>query len=222
MHGFRSSFRTWAAERTSYTRDVCEMALAHKVGDAVERSYARSVLFDQRRGLMDAWADVAAQEERDAHRPGRYQRLVDAGVLEVDHGKRVVAVEKLIDRVLRFRPQAIVCDRFRVDEVRDAVRGRCPVQPRITRWSESTFDVQATRKQGHDGALAVVEAARPLFRLTLAETLVDSDDDGNVRTVKARDKRSRDDLGRALTLACGAVARLPAPKRPRVHMVHPA
>lgn len=33
MHGFRSSFRTWAAERTSYTRDVCEMALAHKVGD---------------------------------------------------------------------------------------------------------------------------------------------------------------------------------------------
>ena len=56
VHGFRSSFRTWAAERTSYTRDVCEMALAHKVGSDVERSYARTDLFERRRGLMDAWA----------------------------------------------------------------------------------------------------------------------------------------------------------------------
>ena len=56
MHGFRSSFRTWAAEKTSVTRDVCEQALAHKIGNDVERSYARSDLFEKRRGLMDAWA----------------------------------------------------------------------------------------------------------------------------------------------------------------------
>ena len=56
VHGFRSSFRTWAAERSGATRDVAEMALAHVVGGAVERSYARSDLFDQRRGLMDRWA----------------------------------------------------------------------------------------------------------------------------------------------------------------------
>ena len=56
VHGFRSSFRTWAAERSGATRDVAELALAHVVGGAVERSYARSNLFDQRRGLMDRWA----------------------------------------------------------------------------------------------------------------------------------------------------------------------
>lgn len=56
VHGFRSSFRTWAAERSRATRDVAELALAHVVGGAVERSYARSDLFDQRRVLMDRWA----------------------------------------------------------------------------------------------------------------------------------------------------------------------
>ena len=56
VHGLRSSFRTWAAERSGATRDVAEMALAHVVGGAVERSYARSDLFNQRRGLMDRWA----------------------------------------------------------------------------------------------------------------------------------------------------------------------
>ena len=56
VDGFRSSFRTSAAERSAATRDVAEMALAHVVGGAVERSSARSDLFDQRRGLMDRWA----------------------------------------------------------------------------------------------------------------------------------------------------------------------
>ena len=56
VHGFRTSFRTWAAERTSAPHAVCEMALAHQVGSAVERSYARSDLFEKRRGLMDQWA----------------------------------------------------------------------------------------------------------------------------------------------------------------------
>ncbi len=56
MHGFRSSFRTWAAEKTSVTRDIAETALAHRVGSDVERSYARSDLFEKRRQLMAAWA----------------------------------------------------------------------------------------------------------------------------------------------------------------------
>lgn len=56
VHGFRSAFRTWAAERTSFPHAVCEQALAHAVGSDVERSYARSDLFEKRRGLMDQWA----------------------------------------------------------------------------------------------------------------------------------------------------------------------
>jgi integrase len=57
VHGFRSAFRTWASERTSVPHAVCEMALAHRVGSDVERSYARSDLFEKRRGLMDRWAE---------------------------------------------------------------------------------------------------------------------------------------------------------------------
>jgi len=56
MHGFRSSFRVWAAEKSNATRDIAEMCLAHKVGSDIERSYARSDLFKKRRALMDAWA----------------------------------------------------------------------------------------------------------------------------------------------------------------------
>ena len=56
VHGFRTSFRTWASERTSTPHAVCEMALAHRVGSDVERSYARSDLFEKRRELMNLWA----------------------------------------------------------------------------------------------------------------------------------------------------------------------
>jgi integrase len=56
IHGLRSSFRVWAAERTGYAREVAEQALAHTIGNAVERAYARTDLFDQRRRLMEQWA----------------------------------------------------------------------------------------------------------------------------------------------------------------------
>lgn len=56
VHGFRSSFRTWASERTNADHATMELALAHAVGSAVERSYARSDLLDKRRRLMDQWA----------------------------------------------------------------------------------------------------------------------------------------------------------------------
>jgi integrase len=55
VHGFRSAFRDWCAERTNTPREIAEMALAHKVGTAVERAYARSTLFEKRAELMEAW-----------------------------------------------------------------------------------------------------------------------------------------------------------------------
>ena len=55
-HGFRSSFRDWAAERTNHPREVVETALAHVVKNKVEAAYARSDLFERRRRLMDDWA----------------------------------------------------------------------------------------------------------------------------------------------------------------------
>jgi integrase len=59
-HGFRSSFRDWASERTGFDRDTCEMALAHTIGDKTEAAYRRGDLFDKRRKLMDAWAAYCA------------------------------------------------------------------------------------------------------------------------------------------------------------------
>jgi integrase len=63
-HGFRSSFRDWAAECTNYPREICEAALAHAVGSQVERAYARTSFFDKRRQLMDEWARFCSEPAR--------------------------------------------------------------------------------------------------------------------------------------------------------------
>ena len=64
VHGFRSSFRTWAAERTNYPREICEVALAHTVGDETERAYQRGDLLDKRRRLMDQWSAFCRSKPR--------------------------------------------------------------------------------------------------------------------------------------------------------------
>jgi integrase len=66
VHGFRSSFRTWAAEQTNYPREVAEQALAHTIPDAVERAYKRTTLFDKRRQLMALWSKFCASPSKAA------------------------------------------------------------------------------------------------------------------------------------------------------------
>jgi integrase len=61
-HGFRSTFRTWAGDKTNFPREVIEKALAHLVGDETERAYDRGNLFEKRKDLMDAWAAFATRE----------------------------------------------------------------------------------------------------------------------------------------------------------------
>lgn len=56
-HGFRSSFRVWAAEEPNHPKDVAEFALAHKLPDSVEAAYQRSTLFEARKSLMQSWDD---------------------------------------------------------------------------------------------------------------------------------------------------------------------
>lgn len=56
-HGFRSAFRDWAGDCTGYPRELIEEALAHQVGNAVERAYRRSDALEKRRALLEAWAD---------------------------------------------------------------------------------------------------------------------------------------------------------------------
>ena len=56
VHGFRATFRTWAGNETNFDRVTCELALAHKSGDATELAYNRGDALNKRRALMDAWS----------------------------------------------------------------------------------------------------------------------------------------------------------------------
>ena len=56
VHGFRSAFRDWSAECTGYAHEVCEMALAHTIGNKAEAAYRRGDMFEKRRRLMEDWA----------------------------------------------------------------------------------------------------------------------------------------------------------------------
>ena len=62
-HGFRSSFRDWCAERTTYPGELAELALAHAISSAVEAAYRRGTQFEKRRQMMSDWADFIAQTE---------------------------------------------------------------------------------------------------------------------------------------------------------------
>jgi integrase len=67
VHGFRSTFRDWAGETTSFPREVIEAALAHGIKNKAEAAYARSDLFDKRRDLMEAWTNVTTPETLSAN-----------------------------------------------------------------------------------------------------------------------------------------------------------
>lgn len=71
VHGFRSTFRDWAAEQTDYAREVAEAALAHTIGDKVEAAYRRGDLFEKRSRLMQLWANFVSTTGSDRLRVGR-------------------------------------------------------------------------------------------------------------------------------------------------------
>jgi len=62
-HGFRSTFRTWAREATSFPSEIAEAALGHVVRDKVERAYRRGDALDRRRELMERWAQFLDRPE---------------------------------------------------------------------------------------------------------------------------------------------------------------
>jgi integrase len=66
VHGFRSAFRDWGGERTNAPRELLEIALSHRAGDAVEAAYARSDLIEKRRRVMQQWATFLAAPPTDA------------------------------------------------------------------------------------------------------------------------------------------------------------
>ena len=64
VHGFRSSFRDWCGEVSTFPREVAEAALAHVAGDATERAYRRGDALEKRRALMEAWSSYCEPKLR--------------------------------------------------------------------------------------------------------------------------------------------------------------
>ena len=159
---------------------------------------------------------LAEQAKRDRVPAAAYQRLFDDGVLFVDEDLRVQRPSLLIDLVVERWgvPALVICDRFRLSDLLDAVDGICEVEPRVTRWSEASADIRALRKMALDGPLSVEPQSDGLIGFSLSKAKVESDDSGNSRLVKQkRDNVSRDDVAMALTLAAGAVERYPEPEQ---------
>ncbi|MDD9991493.1 MAG: hypothetical protein OXP75_06820, partial [Rhodospirillales bacterium] len=162
--------------------------------------------------------DLGEQEKRDRVPRGTYRVLTESGALRVIEGLRVQPPAELHRACVGAwgPPAAVLCDRFRMGELMDAVT-ECPVEPRVSRWSEAAFDIRALRKRAADGPLACAEGSRPLLGASLAVAMVKNDDQGNTRLAKrGSSNEARDDVAAALVLAAGAYERAMSAPKPRV------
>ena len=156
---------------------------------------------------------LEAQEKRDRVPAGLYRKLQDQGQLAVAEGLRVQPPSHFWELVRGAwgMPALMVCDRFRLADLQDAVGPGVAIEPRVTRWSDAASDIRALRKGAKDGPLSVDVDSRALLIASLSAALVKSDDAGNTRLVKRSESNSsRDDVAAALTLAVGAFERYPA------------
>ena len=154
---------------------------------------------------------LAEQERRDQAPRGAYERLHAMGQLAIADGLHVQPPALLVESIREHwgEPQEIICDLFRVGELRDAVAGRCKVSPRRTRWSESSEDIRAARKRMSDGPFCVAEGSRELLAYSVSRAMVKNDDAGSLRMVKkdGKNNQSRDDVAASFVLAAGAFER---------------
>ena len=150
------------------------------------------------------------QERRDTVPKGTYERLHNMGVLDVADGLRVPEPTQLWGNIKAHwgTPAAMVCDRFRLPMLQDAIQGACYIDPRVTRWSEAVFDIRTLQKGFKDGPFSIEESSQSLLIASLAAAFVKNDDQGNTRLSKRNnDQKARDDVAAALTLAAGGWGR---------------
>lgn len=88
VHGFRSSFRDWAGNESSFAREVAESALAHVIGDKAEQAYRRGDALEKRRGLMDAWANYCEPKKSQSEKKTKVTRGQRSGT-SARSGQRV-------------------------------------------------------------------------------------------------------------------------------------
>ena len=169
-----------------------------------------------RNGRMEAIAvapgipSLEEQEKRDRVPVGTYRQLAQSGALLVADGLRVQPPATLWGAVVESwgDPELVVCDRFRLAELRDSA-GDVPILPRVARWSDAASDIRSLRAMVADGPLACAPGSRMLIAASLAGAMVRNDDQGNVRLVKrdGTNNAARDDVAAALVLAAGTLKR---------------
>lgn len=149
------------------------------------------------------------QARRDRQPKGLYIQLVREGSLLVDHGRRMQRAGPLVEEVFaRWGDVAgMVCDRFRINELADAIGGRAPVLPRVSRWSEASEDILAFRRAVRDGPLSMPRPDWELMLASLAGTTIQSDERGLYRIRKDAAGCGRDDVCAAAVLAAGVIER---------------
>ena len=161
------------------------------------------------RALAPGIPSLADQEVRDNVGSGTYQKLADQGVLIQAEGLRVPPASTLIKLISETwgEPENLICDRFRIDELHDA-GVPCQVIPRVSRWSEASFDIRALRSKVKDGPFSVSPCSRSLLAASLSVAAVKNDDQGSTRLVKRdTNNTARDDVAAALVLAAGLFER---------------
>ena len=154
--------------------------------------------------------DLESQERRDRVATGTYRALAESGALTVAEGLQVQPPGQLWDSIREAWgiPVNLICDRFRLAELQDAVKAACPIEPRVSQWSESSFDIRSLRAGAKDGPFGIAEGSRPLLAAALAVAMVVNDTSGNTRLIKkGSNNQARDDAAAALVLASGAFAR---------------
>ena len=161
-------------------------------------------------GRVEAFAVVAGlpsladRERQDGAPRGSYEALANAGSLIVDEGLRVTTAAAAVAEIGRrgWGPSTIVCDLFRLPDVRDATKLR--VRPRRLRWNEASEDIGALRRLALDGNLAVHPEAVHVLSVSMASAGVERDTSANMRLSRdSSGHRRRDDLAAALVLAAG-------------------
>ena len=169
-------------------------------------------------GLTPGIPDIEAQEKRDRQPAGTYARLVESGHLRIADGLRVQPPKLLWEAIRETwgKPKLIICDRFRLPDMQDAVGNGAKIEARVTQWSEASADIRALRRYALDGPLSVERESRRMLAVSLERAQVQCDLAGNFRLVKrGTNNTGRDDCASALTLVCGAVDRNPKPRSAR-------
>ena len=152
------------------------------------------------RALAPGVPNLEDQETRDRVPRGTYQKLANQGVLIQAAGLRVPPAKMLMTLISDTwgQPSSVICDRFRLAELRDAGIS-CRLVPRVTRWSEASYDIRALRSKTKDGPFAVAPDSRSMLAASLAVAQVRNDDQGSVRLVKKdTNNTARDDVAAAL------------------------